>query len=124
MMDARIGILMREGQTVYYAFPDGYNKPAFEGLLVEVEQRLGLRAHGTAASCSKSTVRGSDVKQWVVTMRFEYPAWDEKDGIVYQGIPARTRSEANRAAKRLASGVGHACSGRGRYWFTAVEQED
>lgn len=101
MMDARIGILMREGQTVYYAFPDGYNKPAFEGLLVEVEQRLGLRAHGTAASCSKSTVRGSDVKQWVVTMRFEYPAWDEKDGIVYQGIPARTRSEANRAAKRL-----------------------
>ena len=41
-MDARIGMLMREGQTVYYAFPDGYNKPAFEGLLVEVEQRLGV----------------------------------------------------------------------------------
>lgn len=123
-MDARIGALMREGQTVYYAFADGYDKPAFEGTLDAVERRLGLRGGRPPGHQSKPRQGCRQAKSWVVTMRFEYPAWDEKDGIRYEGILGRTKAEANRAAARMAVGDGHACSGRGRYWFTAVEEDD
>jgi len=124
MMDARIGILMREGQTVYYAFADGYSKQPFEGSLEDVERRLGLHTGCDSATAVRSKQRSSEVKSWVVTMRFEHPAWDERDGIVYRGVFGRTRAEANRAAARMATGDGHACGGRGRYWFTAVEEQD
>jgi hypothetical protein len=122
-MDARIGELMREGRTVYYAFADGYDKPAFEGTLEAVERRLGLLDEKPRGQQSTSKLGGRQVKSWVVTMRFEYPAWDEKDGIRYEGVLGRTKAEANRAAARMAAGDGHACSGRGRYWFTATSDE-
>ena len=42
-MDPRIGILMRAGKEVYYAFVDGYDKPELQGTLEEVERALGIR---------------------------------------------------------------------------------
>ncbi len=119
-MDARIGTLMKEGRLVHYAFVDGYNMPPFEGSRADVEQRLGVNVSGGAMRAS----RNLRVKSWTVTMRFEHPAWDEVDGIEYRNIPARNRSEANRAAARQAESDGHAVSGRGRYWFTAAESVD
>lgn len=121
-MDPRIGMLMREGKPLYYAFADGYTKPAVEGTLEAVEVKLGLRhraAHRAAASRA-----GKPCKEWNITMRFQYPAWDEKDGIEYRGISARSRSEANRIAARQARNDGHACGHRGRYTFTAVESDN
>lgn len=43
-MDPRIGVLNRAGRPVFYAFVDGYDKPAAEGSLGDVEAALGLRA--------------------------------------------------------------------------------
>ena len=42
-LDPRIGIFMREGRTVWYAFVDGYGKDPFEGTLPDVQRALGLR---------------------------------------------------------------------------------
>lgn len=59
-------------------------------------------------------------KTYEVTLRFQFPAWDERDGISYT-IEAETKSDAIRYARRQAENDGHACGGRGRYWFSAVE---
>lgn len=118
-MDPRIGMLMREGRSLYYAFVDGYARPAVEGTLEAVEVRLGLRQRVAHTTASSRAVK--PCKDWNVTMRFQHPAWDEKDGIEYRGISARSKSEANRIAARQARNDGHACGHRGRYTFTAVE---
>lgn len=123
-MDPRIGILMKEGAQRFYAFVDGYQMPAFEGTREAVEERLGLRPPAPPAVVPR---RPSDarplLKAWDVTMHFQHPAWDEVDGILYRGITARSKSEANKAAARQALSDGHAVGGRGRYWFSAVEAE-
>jgi len=41
-MDPRIGLICRDGISVYYAFLDGPDKPPLEGTLEEVESALGL----------------------------------------------------------------------------------
>jgi hypothetical protein len=62
--------------------------------------------------------------QYVVTLRFQFPAWDEKDGIRFAGIVAESKSEAIRLARREAERDGHIPGARkGRVTFTA-ELED
>lgn len=106
-MDARIGTL-NNGQ--FYAFVNGYDAPEVRGTLEEVEVALGLRA----APVSQGT-------RYNVTIRFQYPAWDEKDGIVYPDVPARSKSEAIAYVRSQARGDGHTGTGKGRYTFTAEE---
>lgn len=60
---------------------------------------------------------------WTVLLTFQHPAWDEKDGIEYRGIEAPNKREAIRRVRRQAADDGHAVSGRGLYWFKAVEAE-
>ena len=61
---------------------------------------------------------------FTVTLTFQYPAWDEKNGIVYEDIIARNKSEAVKEARRQARNDGHTgTGGKGLCWFTAVEQE-
>ena len=55
-------------------------------------------------------------------MRFQYPAWDEVDGLVYQDIQAATKAEAYAVARRMADNDGHLHGGKGRVTFTATEQ--
>ena len=62
-------------------------------------------------------------KTYDVVMRFQYPAWDETKGILYSGIRAVSKSEANRWARAMAERDGHAIGGRGRYFFTATLAE-
>lgn len=112
---------MQEGALRYYAFVNGYHMPAFEGTLAAVEERLGLRA--PPSETKRSAAGRPPLKEWDVTMHFQYPAWDEVNGILYRGISARTKSEANKAAASQAFSDGHAVGGRGRYWFTAVEAD-
>ncbi len=103
-LDPRIGML---SSGRFYAFADGLDKPETIGTLAEVQGALGLKE---AAGQPQS---------WQVTMRFAYPAWDEVDGILLGPFAAKGKADAIRQARRVAERDGHACTGKGRYWFTA-----
>lgn len=115
-IDPRIGLL-NSGR--HYAFVNGYDQPETVGTRAEVERALGILTHGV----EKQKTKSSESSQWNVTMLFEYPAWDEVDGIVYRGISATSKSDAARQVRKQAEIDGHACGGRGRYWFTAVRAD-
>lgn len=63
-MDSRIGILIQEGKTVYYAFAHGYDNPETQGSLADVEAALGLRTPQQAPKARKTTV----YREYIVTM--------------------------------------------------------
>lgn len=110
-LDPRIGVL---NSGKFYAFVNGYDQPEFVGTLNEVEVKLGLpRSQSNGPLDSKLT-------SWDVKLCFQYPAWDEIDGIEYLGVVAKSKSEAITRARRQAQNDGHAVSGRGRYWFAAT----
>lgn len=58
--------------------------------------------------------------RYVVTLRFQFPAWDEKSGIEYE-IETHSKASAIRKARIEASYNGHTMTGKGRYYFKAVE---
>lgn len=62
----------------------------------------------------------AEFKQYEVVLRFQFPAWDEKDGIKFEAV-ARNKSEAIRYARRQADLDGHLCGGKGRVSFKASE---
>ncbi|MNR47046.1 hypothetical protein D3C85_1661020 [compost metagenome] len=62
-----------------------------------------------------------DYKTFDVTLRFQYPAWDVVDGILYRDIFATTKREANNKARSMADGDGHLGGGQGWVTFTATE---
>lgn len=121
-LDPRIGQL---NGPRYYAYAQGYGAPPVVGSLAEVHQALGLTwAEQKPAQVDNPSPKPKPVlSHWRVTMRFQWPAWDEKDGIVYEHIPAESKSAAIRSARRLAACDGHAVGGRGRYWFSAAKIE-
>lgn len=84
-----------------------------------LDPRIGML--GIRAECSG--VPKNKLASWNVTMRFAHPAWDEVEGIVYAGVVAACKSDAIKNTRKQAENDGHACRGRGRYWFTAVEAE-
>lgn len=43
---------------------------------------------------------------FIVTLRFKYPAWDEKDGIPFE-ISAATKADAVKQARKQAYNDGH-----------------
>lgn len=112
-LDPRIGML---NSGAFYCFPNGYRNPEFSGTLEEVEAILGLRTSAIPAA-AKPHVR----KEFDVTMIFQYPAWDEVGGIVYTGIEADSKSEANAIARSKAESDGHFYGGKGRVTFKALE---
>lgn len=107
-LDPRIGML---ASGKFYAFASGYGMPEVVGTLQQVEQALGIQVKPASKS----------FKTFDVVMRFEYPAWDEKDGIAYPAIAALSKADANKQARAMAERNGHAVGGRGRYTFTATE---
>lgn len=62
-----------------------------------------------------------EYKMYNVRVRFQYPAWDEKDGMTYE-VEARSKSDAVRQARNQVSDEGH--SHKGLMWFTATVAED
>lgn len=114
-LDQRIGQL-NNGR--YYAFVNGYDKPEFVGALDEVQCALGLRQQQPVAA------RAHNMTLWDVRLRFQYPAWDEVDGILYTGIEAPNKSAANRIARLNAHKDGHLCGGQGRVTFTSTESQE
>lgn len=61
---------------------------------------------------------GTDFQDYTVTLRFQYPAHDERDGIPFE-VNARSKSEAVKDARRQADRDGHLCGGKGRVTFKA-----
>jgi len=61
---------------------------------------------------------------YTVTLRFQYPAWDEMDGIEFEEIRASTKKDAIAIAKRRAERDGHLdTAGKGRASFKAIEAD-
>jgi hypothetical protein len=116
-LDPRIGKL---NSGKFYCFPNGYDRPEFVGSLEEVEAVLGIRAESLAPAKIASPT--SESRLWSVKLKFQFPAWDEADGIEYRDIVASCKAEANAIARRRASNDGHLCGGKGRATFTATEQ--
>jgi hypothetical protein len=81
MMDARIGQLMRNGAIVHYVFLSGYDCPAVEGSLEEIESALKLHdvpaKHSTPA---KPERQARPSRAYIVHIEKKFPAWDEKGG--------------------------------------------
>ncbi|HEJ4407822.1 TPA: hypothetical protein SL557_000101 [Pseudomonas aeruginosa] len=103
----------------FYSYLNGYHGEPFVGSLEEVEVAMGLRPQPTPSPAEPTAAKR---KCFDVTMRFQYPAWDEVDGIVYRAIEADSRSEANALARRMADQDGHLGGGKGRVTFSACEQ--
>jgi hypothetical protein len=59
---------------------------------------------------------------YIVTLRFQFPAHDERDGIPFEQV-AKSKADAIRYARREADNAGHLCGGKGRVSFKAVEVE-
>lgn len=115
ILDQRIGKL---NGGKFYCFPDGHGKPEFIGTLEEIEAALGLSP--TVATAPESVAMTDPM--WTVTLRFQYPAWDETAGIVYVDIRAVSKAAANAIVRRMAYNDGHLHGGKGRVAFTAREQ--
>jgi len=59
--------------------------------------------------------------KYCVTLRFQFPAWDEKEGIIYY-ITAKSKSEAIKWTRKNAERDGHTSGAqKGRITFKAEE---
>ena len=59
-------------------------------------------------------------ERYLVTLRFQYPAHDEMQGLHYE-VTAKSRAEANARARFQAMRDGHIpSSGQGRATFSAI----
>lgn len=112
----------------FYSHIYGYGVEPFIGTLEEVEVAMGLReaSPAPAANLSDRDFQAQEVapagKTYTVTLTFQYPAWDEVQGIEYRDIGAGSKSEANALARKMADQDGHLGTGKGRATFTATEQ--
>jgi len=128
-MDPRIGMFCNAqgmfGKGQYYCYPDqSYNAEPFSGSLAECEIALGLEPTQPeeVSNDSGPSAEGDEGMLFTVTLRFQYPAWDDVDGIPYPDIAADSKQEANDIVRRIAMIDGHLGAGKGRCWFSAVQQ--
>jgi hypothetical protein len=63
--------------------------------------------------------------RYTVTVRFQFPAWDERDGISIE-VQADSKRSAIREGKRILARDGHTgpTVGKGRQTFSATPLED
>jgi len=112
---------------MYYSFIHGHDAEPFTGSLEQVEVAMGLRpASPNRAVAELNAVPHAEAapagRTYTVTLTFQYPAWDEVDGISYHEIQADSKSEANSIVRKMAEGDGHLGRGKGRASFEATEQ--
>ncbi|PWD01940.1 MULTISPECIES: hypothetical protein [Pseudomonas] len=107
----------------FYSYINGHSEEPFFGTLEEVEVAMGLREPivTTPSFAPAEQVDPAPAKSYTVTLTFQYPAWDEVNGIRYPDIRADSKSHANIIARRLACNDGHLGGGKGRLTFTATE---
>lgn len=95
-MDARIGMLVRDGQPVYYAYANGHDKPPIEGSLPAVELALGLRLSATPTPRASLPLREFDV---TVTPRMLTYGSHGTNGAYTVPVIATTHAEAIKQAR-------------------------
>lgn len=117
-MDARIGQL---NNGTFYAYTNGYAVEPVMGTLEQVEVALGIRGSVPVEAPQKAVKVA--YKSFDVRLTFQYPAWNEKEGLLYSNISAQSKKDAIKQARKMAEDDGHAVGGRGMYWFSATEQE-
>ena len=71
---------------------------------------------------NETQINKPEFKNYTVTMRFQFPSWDEKEGIQFEE-QARCKADAVKYARRKADYDGHLCGGKGRVSFKAEECE-
>jgi len=71
---------------------------------------------------NETQISKPEIKNYTVTMRFQFPAWDEVNGITFDE-QARSKADAVKYARRQADRDGHLCGGKGRVSFKAEECE-
>lgn len=65
----------------------------------------------------------NQIKNFAVHVRFQFPAWNEKDGYTMV-VSARSKKEATRIARREWSDDGTIGSEHGLTWLKATETDD
>lgn len=116
----------------FYAYLHGYdndptyrdNAEALEALLRgEPEPVREMAMAPTAKESDKAVAKGASdqFKTYNVTLKFQYPAWDQHAGIRYPDIVATNKAGANAIARKRATADGHLCGGQGRAAFKAEE---
>lgn len=98
-MDPRIGVLMREGQHVFYAYTEGYSLPPVEGGLGEVQRALmgaAAAATGTRSGPAPSAADRSRLHRYIVEVipRITVYAGTSTYGSYEVEVTARTSREA------------------------------
>lgn len=99
-MDPRIGVLMRQGKHVFYAYTQGYSLPPFEGGLGEVQRALmGAAASSEATGAHSGPPRSAEqarLRRYVVEVipRMTVYAGTSTYGPYEVEVTARTSREA------------------------------
>ena len=69
----------------------------------------------------KGGISSEGIKMFDVTIYFQFPAWNEKGGITYADIRAKSKSDAIKIARNMAYRDGIAgFGGKGRTTFVAT----
>lgn len=105
----------------YCAYSQGYDKDPVMGSLQDVQAALGQSvppSPRTTKSLEASKTQG--MSTFNVTLTFQHPAWDEREGLLYEGIVAASKTEANRKVRAMAASYGHTYC-RGRIYLKATK---
>lgn len=62
-------------------------------------------------------------KTYTVTVKVQYPSWDERDGFEFRDITADSKSEAIKKARQHSWTYGIIDGHKGLSWWKATEQE-
>lgn len=116
-MNAQIGQLIRNGNAVFYAHI-GTERTYTEGTVEQLEAALEGKEIPVAP---KAAAKEEASKEYNVRLTFQYPAWDEKEGILYTGILAKSKAQAIEQARKMAFNDGHTSRGNGRVTFKTEE---
>ena len=74
---------------------------------------------GSSARATRPAKEIKTMTEFEVTLRFQFPAWDERDGLRYF-VHAKTKADAVRYARSDARRDGHLGTGKGHASFSAV----
>ncbi len=101
--------------ALFYEYAKEWNKaPRFGRLMPEGP----VTEPPTAPTPTVETPTAQAVQNYEVVLRFQHPAHDEKDGILFE-VQATNKSDAIKYARREADKAGHLVGGKGRVSFKA-----
>lgn len=121
-MDARIGQVVREGKTIYYAFIGGRELSN----LVESdnEQDIEDLLDGKTPAAKPVAPKQAEKAQgttYIVHVSMQWPAWNEKEGYDVE-VQANSKAEANKLVRDQEWREGMHI-GNGRVFYMATTKE-